>query len=77
MRKSHGRANGVDRSQCPHRLQTTLSEAQEAIVVALRRTLLLPLDDLFVVTREFVHPAVSRSGPDRCQRRHGVSDLKA
>jgi len=42
-------------------------------VVALRGTLLLPLDDLLAVTREFIHPEVSRSGLDRCLRRHGVS----
>jgi hypothetical protein len=29
-----------------------------------------------VVTRELVHPEVSRSGLDRCLRRHGMSDLK-
>jgi len=43
----------------------------------LRETLLLPLDDLLAVTREFIHPEVSRSGLDRCLRRHGVSNLKA
>jgi len=42
---------------------------------ALRETLLLPLDDLLAVTREFIHPEVSRSGLDRCLRRHGVSNL--
>ena len=42
----------------------------------LRKTLLLPLDDLLVVTREFIHPEVSRSGLDRCLRCHGVSNLK-
>lgn len=77
VRKWRGRADGADRSHCPHRLQTTLSGAPEAVVVALRRTLLLPLDDLLVVTRALVHPAVSRFGLDRCPRRHGVSDLKA
>ena len=45
--------------------------------MALRRTLLLPLDDLLAVTREFVCEGVSRSGLDRCLRRHGVSDLQA
>ena len=45
-------------------------------MVALRETLLLPLDDLLVVTREFIHPEVSRSGLDRCLRRHGVSNLQ-
>ena len=41
-----------DASHRPQRLQTTLSAAQEAVVVALRETLLLPLDDLLAVTRE-------------------------
>jgi len=35
-----------------------------------------PLDDLLAVTREFIHPEVSRSGLDRCLRRYGVSNLK-
>ena len=43
----------------------------------LRRTLLLPLDDLLAVTREFLSPDVSRSGLDRCLRRHGVGNLNA
>ncbi len=38
---------------------------------------LLPLDDLLVVTREFIHPEASRSALDRCLRRHGVANLKA
>jgi hypothetical protein len=50
---------------------------QEQVVVALRQTLLLPLDDLLAVICEFIHPAVSRSGLDRCLRRHGVSNLSA
>lgn len=35
------------------------------IVVHLRKPLLLPLDDLLAVTREFLCKAVSRSGLDR------------
>ena len=62
-----------DRSHTPHRLQTTLAPAQEVVVVELRKLLLLSLDDLLVVTREFINPDVSRSGLDRCLRRHGVS----
>ena len=65
-----------DRSHTPHRLQTTLTPAQEAIAVSLRRSLLLPLDDLLAVVREFLNPDVSRSGLDRCLRRHGVSNLR-
>jgi len=50
--------------------------AQEAVVAALRETLLLPLDDLLAVTREFIHPEVSLSGLARGLRRHGVSNLE-
>ena len=42
-----------------------------------RSALQLPLDDLLVVTREFLNPAASRAGLDRCLRRHGVSTLTA
>ena len=65
-----------DRSHTPHRLQTTLTPAQEAVAVALRRTLLVSLDDLLAVVREFLNPNVSRSGLDRCLRRHGVGNLR-
>ena len=65
-----------DLSHTPHRLQTTLSPAQEAVAVTLRTTLLLPLDDLLAVVREFLNPHVSRSGLDRCMRRHGVGNLR-
>jgi transposase InsO family protein len=65
-----------DRSHTPHRLQTTLTPAQEAVAVALRRTLLVSLDDLLSVVREFLNPHASRSGLDRCLRRHGVGNLR-
>lgn len=75
--KWQSRTEFHDRSHTAHRLQTTLTPAQEAIVVYLRKTLLLPLDDLLAVTREFLCPEVSRAGLDRCLRRHGVGNLKA
>jgi transposase-like protein len=66
----------LDRSHTAHRLQTTLAPAQEAIAIALRKTLLVSLDDLLAVVREFLNPDVSRSGLDRCLRRHGVGNLR-
>lgn len=66
-----------DRSHRPHRLQTTLTPWQELVAVKLRRTLLLSLDDLLVVTREFINADVSRSGLDRTLRRHGVANLQS
>ncbi len=71
------RASVEDCSHTPHRLQTTLTPAQEAVAVALRKTLLVSLDDLLAVVREFLNPNASRSGLDRCLRRHGVGALRA
>ena len=65
-----------DRSHMAHRLQKTLTPAQEAVAVALRKTLPVSLDDLLAVMREFLNPDVSRSGLDRCPRRHGVGNLR-
>lgn len=65
-----------DRSHTPHRLQTTLTPAQEAVAVVVRKTLLVSLDDLLAVVREFMNPDVSRSGLDRCLRRHEVGNLR-
>ena len=64
-----------DGSHTRKNLLATLSPAQEAIVIELRRTLLLPLDDLLAVVHEFIHPDLSRSALDRCLRRNGVSRL--
>lgn len=76
-RKWKSRDSFVDASHTPHRLQTTLTPAQQTIVVELRRMLLLPLDDLLAVTREFICSQATRSGLDRCLRRHGVGNLNA
>ena len=65
-----------DLSHTPHRLQTTLTPAQEAIALILRQKLLVSLDDLLAVVREFLKPNVSRSGLDRYLRRHSVGNLR-
>ena len=77
IRKWRERTTVQDGSHRPHRLQTQLSPAQELLVVEIRRLFLLSLDDLLVVVHEFINQNVSRSGLDRCLRRHGVSNLKA
>ena len=74
--KWKGRETPHDLSHRPHKLSTTLTPAQEAIAVELRCLTLLPLDDLVAVVREFINPNVSRSGLDRCLRRHGVANLR-
>lgn len=72
IRKWRSRDSVYDRPHTAHRLQTTLTPAQEAVAVELR----LPSDDLLAVVREFLNPRVSRSGLDRCLRRHGVGSLR-
>ena len=49
IRRWKSRSVFTDASHTAHRLQTTLIPAQEAIVVELRKTLLMPLDDLLAV----------------------------
>jgi transposase InsO family protein len=75
-RKWKNRESPEDLSHRPHKLNTTLTPAQEAIAVELRCMALLPLDDLLAVVREFINPDVSRAGLDRCLRRHGVANLR-
>ena len=77
IRKWRRRNSVEDRPHTPHRIRATLTPEQEAIVVCLRRTLLLPLDDLLAVVREFINKEISRSALDRMLRRHNVSNLKA
>ncbi len=53
-RKWRNRSDHLDRSHRAHQMNTTLSPAQELIVMEIRRLCLLPLDDLVCVTREFI-----------------------
>ena len=63
-------------SHRPHTWHTTLRSAQEAWVLALRETLLRPLDDWLAVTRECIGAEISRSGLSRGLRRHDVPTLE-
>ena len=76
VRKWKYREDRDDRSHRPHRMRTVLSPAQEAIVVELRKSLLLATDDLLIVGREFIKPDMGRSALQRLLVRHGVSQLK-
>ena len=51
-RKWKNRESPEDLSHRPHKLNTTLSPAQEAIAVELRCVALLPLDDLVAVVEK-------------------------
>src|SRR5918993_1077906 len=53
---------------------TTLTEAEEAIIVEFRRRTLLPLDDVLGCLRESILK-LSRRALHRCLVRHGISRL--
>ena len=65
-----------DRSHRAHTLHTTLSATQEAIVLSLRQSLYLPLDDLLYITRQYMNPDVSRLGIARLLKREGMAVWK-
>jgi transposase-like protein len=62
-----------DRSHRPHRITTTMTPLEERLVVELRISVTLPLDDIVEVMRRCVNPKLSRSQVHRCLQRHGVS----
>ena len=69
------RTTTADRPMGPSRPRSSvLTEAEEAIVVELRRRTLLPLDDVLGCLREAI-PPLSRSALHRCLQRHGISRL--
>ena len=67
------RSDTADRSHRPHRLSTAITDCEENLIVELRRTLALPLDDIVEAMRRCVNPALSRSAVHRCLKRHQLS----
>jgi hypothetical protein len=63
-----------DRPHRAHTLPTTLSAAQ-AIVLALRQSLYVPLDDMLFITRQYINADVSCSGIARLLKREYMSRL--
>lgn len=76
-RKWRERDDFEDRSHRPEKLATTLTPAQEVLVTTLRTMLLLPLDDLLAITKQYVNAKASRSALDRLLQREGIGNLKA
>lgn len=75
VRKWRKRDSQTDASHVPKQLNTTLSKEQEFVVVELRTRLMLSLDELLIVCKQFINAEVSRAGLQRCLKRHGVSRL--
>jgi hypothetical protein len=60
----------IDRSTRPHRLNTSLTQWEETLVVELRRSLALALDDIVEAMRRCLNPELSRSA---ILQRHPIS----
>ena len=74
--KWRNRDSFEDRSHRPHTLHTSLSPIQEEVVVQIRRSLLLVVDDLLVLVRETMKPELSRSSLIRLLKRHQVNRIQ-
>jgi len=75
IKRWRDRDDVFDRAHTPHNLKTSLSEIEEQIVVELRKTLLLSLDDLLRIVREFIKSDCSRSALYRCLKRNNIAEL--
>jgi len=73
VRRWKDRTDTADRSHVPHTIETSLTPTEEALVVELRTTLALSLDDIVEVMHRCANPKLSRSAIHRCLKRHGVS----
>ena len=73
--KWRNRETFEDRSHRPHLSHTALTSVQEEIVVQLRRSLLLVVDDLLVLVREYIKNDMTRSSLIRLLKRHQVNRL--
>lgn len=65
----------ADCGHCPHQLNMTLTPGVETFSADLRRLVLLPLDYLPVVPREFINLAVSPSRLGLCLQCHDIGGL--
>ena len=75
IRRWRQRQDVRDRPRAARNLRTTLSRQEEWWVICLRQVTRLPLDELLWLTREGLNAGASRSGLDRCLRRHAITPL--
>ncbi len=73
IRRWKGRDQTTDGSHVRHNLGQSTSPTEEALIVELRRTVGLSLDDIVEVMKRCVNPRLSRSAIHRALRRLGVS----
>lgn len=65
-----------DESSKPHSQTSQFADWQEALIVEIRTTFLLPFDSLLAVVQKFIHPACKKGALERLLKRNGVNTLK-
>jgi len=68
------RTTTEDQKTGPKTRRSALSELEQLVVCEVRKTLLLPLDDLFIMLKPII-PALTRSNLHRCLQYYGISQL--
>jgi adenosylmethionine-8-amino-7-oxononanoate aminotransferase/transposase-like protein len=75
VRKWRKRAEGYEETRRALPSRTAFTPDQENLIVEIRRTMILSLDDLLTVVRMFIQPSCSRSSLDRLLRRRQVQHV--
>ncbi len=70
------REDTTDASSKPHSQTSQFADWQEALIVEIRTTFLLPFDSLLAVVQKFIHPACKKRALERLLKRNGVNNLK-
>jgi transposase-like protein len=77
VRRWKARTSVDDKSNRPHAIQTRFSPEEEALIIELRVTVGLSLDDITEVMKRCVSAETSRSAVHRCLARHDVAKKPA
>ena len=75
VQKWRHRSDVMDMPMGPRKVNTVFSESEEQIILYVRKTTELGLDDLVHILKPSI-PSLSRSNLYRCFKRHGVSKLE-
>ena len=71
------RDNTDDASSKPHSQTSRFADWQEALIVEIRTTFLLPFDSLLAVVQKFIRPECKKGALERLLKRNKVNTLKS
>jgi transposase InsO family protein len=71
-----GRTDTCDASSKPHSQTSSFEDWQEALIVEIRTTFLLPFDSLLAVVQKFIRPECKKGALERLLKRNKVNSLR-